>query len=85
VYVLIEGDRYISQKKIAQMPGIPNETAKRILRDDVKMRKVNFTWEPHALDSSQKAVRVQVSPELLDFLESCPDLSLSNVYTGDET
>jgi histone-lysine N-methyltransferase SETMAR len=40
---------------------------------------------PHALNSSQKAVQVQVSRELRDFLESGTDGSMSNVYTGDET
>jgi hypothetical protein len=82
---LIEGEGYVSQKKIAQMPGIHHETVKRILRNDLNMPRVNFKWVSHALDSCQKAVCVQVSRELLDFLESRTDRSLSNVYTGDET
>jgi hypothetical protein len=39
----------------------------------------------HALDSSQKTVRVQVWRRLLDFLESRTGRSLWNAYTGDET
>jgi hypothetical protein len=46
------------------MPGIHHKTETRMLRDDLSMRKVKFKWVPHALDSSQKAVRVQVSREL---------------------
>jgi hypothetical protein len=48
------------------------------------MRKVNFKWLPHARNSPQKAVRVEASRELLAFLESRTDQSLSNVYTEDE-
>jgi hypothetical protein len=85
VRALIEGEGYLSQKTIAQMLGIHDETVKRILRNDLNTRKVNFKWVPNALDSCQKAVRVQVSRELLDFLESRTDRGLSNLYTGDET
>jgi Mn-dependent DtxR family transcriptional regulator len=42
VCALIEGKGYISQKKIARMLGIHHETVKRILRDDLNMRKMNF-------------------------------------------
>jgi hypothetical protein len=82
---LIEGEGYLSQKKIAQMLGIHHETVKRILRNDLNMRKVNFKWVPHALNSSQKAVRVPVLRQLLDFLENRTDRGLSNVYTRDQT
>jgi hypothetical protein len=67
------------------MLGPHNETIKCILRGDLNMHKVNFKGVLHALDSSQKAVRVQVLRELLDVLESRTDRSLSNMYTGDET
>jgi hypothetical protein len=67
------------------MLDIHDETVKRILGDDLNMRKVNFKWAPHALDSSHKALWVQVLREVLDFLESRTARSLSYVYTGDET
>jgi hypothetical protein len=85
VRALIEGEGYVSQKKIAQILGVHQETVERNLRDDLNMRKVNFKWVPHALDNSQKGARVHVSRKLLDFLESGADRSLSNIYTGDET
>jgi transcriptional regulator with XRE-family HTH domain len=81
----IEDERYLSQKKIAQILGIHHETVKRILRDGTNMRKVNFKWVSHALNSFPKAVRVQISREPLHFMESRTNCSLSNVYTGDET
>jgi transposase len=63
VRVLTEGEGCLSQKKIAQMLGVHHKTIKRLLRDDLTMRKVNFKWVLHALGSSQKAVGVQVSRE----------------------
>jgi hypothetical protein len=49
------------------------------------MRRVNFKWVPHALDSSQQAFWVQVLRVSLSFLESGTGRSLLNVYTGAET
>jgi transposase len=63
----------MSQKKIAHILGIHYETVKSILRSDLNMRKVNFKWLPHALNSSQKSARVEASRELLAFLESRTD------------
>jgi hypothetical protein len=64
------GEGYVSQKKIAEMLDIHHETAKRILHDGLNMHKVL-----HALDGSQKVVRVQASRELLDFIETRTDRS----------
>jgi hypothetical protein len=58
---LIEGDGYLYQKKIAQMRAIHHELVKRILRDDLNIRKVNFKWVPYALEGPQKTIQVQVS------------------------
>jgi hypothetical protein len=69
----------------AHILGIHHDIVKSILRSDLNMRKVNFKWLPHALNSSQKAARVEISRELLAFLESRANRSLSNVDTGDET
>jgi hypothetical protein len=79
VRALIESEGYLSQKEIAHVLRIHREKVKSILRGDLNMRKVNFKWLPHALNSSQKAARVDVSRELLAFLESRTDRSLSNV------
>jgi plasmid maintenance system antidote protein VapI len=83
--VLIENEGHLSQKKIAQMLSIHHETVKHIVHDDLTMRRVNIKWVLYTLNSSQKTVAVQVSRELLDFLESRTNQSFSNVYTGDET
>jgi hypothetical protein len=85
VRALVESEGCLSQKKIAHILGIHHETVKSILRDDLTMRKVNCKWLRHALKSSQKAARVEVSRELLNFLESRTDRSFSNVNTEDET
>jgi histone-lysine N-methyltransferase SETMAR len=82
---LIESEGFLSQKQIGHMLGFHHDTVKRILCEDLQMRKVNCKWIPHTLSSSQKAARVQVSKDLLEFLEGTSDRNLCNVYTGDET
>jgi hypothetical protein len=61
---LIESERFLSHKQIGHMFGLHQDAAKRILRDDLQMRKVNCKWILHTLSSSQKASRVQVSKDL---------------------
>jgi hypothetical protein len=76
VRYLVEGEGFLSRKHIGDMPGLHHGTVKR---------KVNCKWIPHTLKSSQKAVRVQVSKDLFQFLDGVSDRKLCNVYTGDET
>jgi hypothetical protein len=57
----IEGEGCISQKKIVQLLGIHNKHIRCILHNGLNIGKANFRWMPHALNSSQKTVRVQVS------------------------
>jgi hypothetical protein len=85
VRALIEGEGCLSHENIAQILGVHRETVKRILRHDLNMRKVNFKWVPHALDNCEKAVRVRVLQEPLDFFEGRTDQNVPNVYTGGET
>jgi hypothetical protein len=42
VRALIKGEGYLSQKKIAQMPGLHDETVTHVLRDDFNMHKESF-------------------------------------------
>jgi hypothetical protein len=56
-----------------------------ILRNDLQMRKINLKYLPYALDAFQKPTRIDISWEILDFLENHTDRSLCSVYTRDET
>jgi hypothetical protein len=75
---------YLSQRRITSILSIHQSTVKHILREDLSLWKVKFKWIPHLLDDHQKSERVQLSTELLEFLESKLKRQLVNVYTGDE-
>jgi hypothetical protein len=60
----------LSQKLVAGMLRIHQAVVKRILFQDLLLRKVNVKWIPHHLNKRQKQERVQLSKELLEFLEA---------------
>jgi hypothetical protein len=82
---LLVDDPYLSQKTIAGILSIHQATVKRILLEELSLRKVNFKWIPHHLNERQKQERVHPSTYLLEFLETRAPRELANVSTGDET
>jgi hypothetical protein len=76
---------YLCEKNITHMLGLHDETVKRILRKDLNMRKVNFEWVLDTQDIVYKGAQVEISRELLKFLQRLTDQSLCNMYTWDET
>jgi hypothetical protein len=69
-------------KRIVFIQNIHQGTVKRILHEELSLRKVNFKWIPHLLDNDQELERFQLSTELLEFLESKSGLQLENIYKG---
>jgi hypothetical protein len=63
----------------------PPRNGEMILRNDLQMRKINLNYLPYALDTSQKATRIDISWEILVFLENHTDRSLCSVYAREET
>jgi hypothetical protein len=80
---LLDGNSYLSQKRIANILSIHWSTMKQVSCADLLLRKVNFIWILHLLDDDQKSETVRRSTELLRFLESRSQRQLANVYTGD--
>jgi hypothetical protein len=52
VHALVEGEGYLSHKKIAQTLDTHHKTVKRILGDDLNMSRVIIKWMPHLLNNS---------------------------------
>jgi hypothetical protein len=77
-------DPYLLQKAIAKILSIYQATVKRILLEELSLRKVNFKWIPDHLNEGQKQERVRLSIELLGFLETRAPRELANIYTEDE-
>ena len=72
-----------SCKRIGIQMNCSQNTVKKILTEDLDLRKVNFRWIPYKLNENQRKKRVQFSKELLQTLKSTK--KKCNIFTGDET
>ncbi|XP_014487170.1 PREDICTED: putative uncharacterized protein FLJ37770 isoform X2 [Dinoponera quadriceps] len=81
---LLNCDRRLSVRLIAQELHLVKSTVYSIVTDDLQMRKVCAKLVPKVLSDEQKEHRVTICRELLECLEADPDL-LDRVITGDET
>jgi hypothetical protein len=84
IRALLANNICLSNKRIACILGIHQNIVKRVLPEDLSIRKVNFKWIPHLFDDDEKLKRVRLSTELPEFLESKSEYSLANIYTGNE-
>src|SRR5690349_11280368 len=78
---LVNEDRHITTRKLAENVGISRERVGYILHNELQMRKLCKKWIPHVLTEENKLRRVEVSKQLLRVLES----GFRNIITGDET
>ena len=84
VKAVLDRDRRLSVRLIAEEVGLPKTNVHRIITEDLHMRKNCAKLVPKNLSDEQKDNRVLVSRELLDRVTSEPDF-LQRVITGDET
>lgn len=84
VRVLLNTDRRLSVRLIADQLDIPKSVVYRIVTEDFQMRKVCAKLVPKVLTDEQKTNRVTVSQELVDCCEEDPNF-LDDVITGDES
>lgn len=81
---LLDSDRRLSLKMIADEVSVNKFTVHQIVTQDLMMRKVCAKLVPRVLTAEQKQRRVDVCREMLNELENNPDF-LDNVVTGDES
>lgn len=81
---LLNSDRRLSIRLIAQEVHLAKSTVHSIVTDDLQMRKMCAKLVPKVLSDEQKEHRVTICRELLERLETDPNL-LDRVITGDET
>ena len=62
---LIMENRRISLIQLCDLTGLSRSTVQRIIREDLKMRKLSARWIPKRLTESQKHARVVTSHQLL--------------------
>jgi len=84
VKAVLDRDRRLSVRLIAEEVGLPKTDVHRIITEDLHMRKICAKLVLKNLSDEQKDSRVLVSRELLDRVTSEPDF-LQRVITGDKT
>ena len=77
-------DRRLSVRMIADELGMNSERVWRIIMEDLGIRKICAKMVPRLLNEGQKDRRVQVCQDILEQLETAPNL-LKRVVTGDES
>jgi len=84
VKAVLDRDRRLSVRLLAEEVGLPKTDVHRIITEDLHMRKICAKLVPKNLSDEQKDNCVLVSRELLDCVTSEPNF-LQGVITGDET
>ena len=85
VSALVEADRNVTIRELAQDIGLALATLHRILKDRLKMRKIASKWVPHELTDAQKWLRYDASRTHLERYEREGDDFLRRIITIDET
>lgn len=81
---LLENQPFISAKAMSYILGIPKSTLLLKLHNELNLVKVNLRWVPHTLSPIQKQQRIDISKELLTYLEKGPSV-WNWVITGDQS
>ena len=81
---VLNSDRRLSVRLIAEMVNLNHETVHQLVTEDLMMRKVCAKLVPKVLSDDQRARRLAVSEEMLARLQTEPNF-LNSVVTGDES
>lgn len=82
---LVNADRRITIRRIAEEVGISLERVGFILHEKLGLVKLSARWIPRLLTNEQKQVRAQMSLDLFHRFDADPTNFKSRVVTGDET
>ena len=81
---MVHGGRRLTVRMIADELEINCDSVWKIIAEDLGMRKIYAKMVPELLDDDQKERRVEVCQDILEHLQTEPDL-LQRVITGDES
>lgn len=82
---VVKSDARLTTTQIANMVGISAASVFRILKRNLKMRRITARWIPHLLTDKQKRVRLQTARKLLKMFPKYERKQFSDIITGDET
>jgi hypothetical protein len=82
---VVKENPFLSTRRIADRVKSSKETVRRILHENLKLKKRCSRWIPHQLEGDQKDLRVAKARELLSFLKKEEGFDFSHIITGDES
>ena len=82
---VVKSDAKLNTHQIASIVGISAASVFRILKRNLKMRRITARWIPHLLSDKQKHVRLQTAKKLLKMFPEYQRKQFSDIITGDET
>ena len=82
---LINEKNHISYRKIGEKINLHKNTVKRIVLDELDLKKSNLKFIPHELTEKMKKQRIEISEKLLNILTNVPEKEKRNVLTMDES
>lgn len=84
VAALIQEDRCLTVRELAEESGISKTTVHEILVHDLQLKHVSARWVPHLLTAENRAERVRCAQEFFRMMRQEPGF-LQRVITADET
>ncbi len=81
---LVADDRRLTLRELALLTKLSMGSVHKILRDDLKMKKIAAHFVPKLLTADQRLKRMVVSQQNLDKL-ACEPLMLRHIVSGDES
>ena len=85
VKTLIEEDTRYTVQEIEELNGIHSSSVLRILREQLRHRKICTRWVPHLLTDEQRQSRVRLASQVIEKYDKCDPRRLEEIVTGDET
>lgn len=82
---VVKSDARLTVHQIATRVGISAASVFRILKRNLKMRRISARWIPHLLSDKQKRVRLETAKALLKMFPKYSRKQFSDIITGDET
>jgi histone-lysine N-methyltransferase SETMAR len=82
---IVNADRRVTYDVIEASVGISSGTVRKILHEELGLKKVTSRWIPHLLTQEEKNARVEWCRFMLQKFDGGKSRSVSQIVTGDET
>ena len=82
---ILDGDRRATYDELEEQSGLSRGTLQRIIREELKMKKVCARWVPRLLTEERRQSRHDVCVMNLNMLEELGDNFWHRIITPDET